>query len=375
MKKKVWIISGVILVFIIMVSVSVYRQMFAKGPSVEVVQPTTEEISSVVMIPGTVQLNNQQTVYPTADQSELKEVVVEEGQKVKKGQTIAVLENQQLQLEVEQNKLSKESSYLKINQLANQEEQLNKKEEDLSKEVGKEEAAKQMELENNQVETDKKMANLDLERILLEEETLKDRVNDLKIKSKIDGIVLNVNEDASIAGETGMAEPIIQLGSLDGMQVTGDLSEYDTLKVKEGQKVTLSSDAVPNQKWQGEVVGIGTLPKENVAVAQTGEQAVQYPVHIKINSDTNILKPGFQLIMEIETEKKKALVLPMEALVEDDKKPFVYVVENNKVKKKEVKLGITTEESIEIIQGLSGKDKVITQPADNLEIGMEVTVK
>ena len=65
----------------------------------------------------------------------------------------------------------------------------------------------------------------------------------------------------------------------------------------------------------------------------------------------------------------------MEALVEDDKKPFVYVVENNKVKKKEVKLGITTEESIEIIQGLSGKDKVITQPADNLEIGAEVTVK
>ena len=87
MKKKVWIISGVILVFIVMVSVSVYRQMFAKGPSVEIVQPTTEEISSVVMIPGTVQLNNQQSVYPTADQSELKEVVVKEGQKVKKGQT------------------------------------------------------------------------------------------------------------------------------------------------------------------------------------------------------------------------------------------------------------------------------------------------
>ncbi len=32
---------------------------------------------------------------------------------------------------------------------------------------------------------------------------------------------------------------------LDGMQVTGSLTEYDTLKVKEGQKVSLSSDAVP----------------------------------------------------------------------------------------------------------------------------------
>ena len=281
--------------------------MFAKGPICG--SRTTNYRGDLlrVMIPGTVQLNNQQSVYPTADQSELKEVVVEEGQKVNKDNHRG-FRNRQLELEVEQNKLSKESSYLKINQLANQEEQLKKKEKDLSKEVGKEEAAKQMELEYNQVETDKKMANLDLKRILLEEETLKDRVNDLKIKSKIDGVVLTVNEDASIAGETGMAEPIIQLGSLDGMQVTGDLSEYDTLKVKEGQKVTLSSDAVPNQKWQGEVVGIGTLPKENVAVAQTGEQAVQYPVHIKINSDTNILKPGFQLIMEIETEKESSCV-------------------------------------------------------------------
>ncbi len=113
--KKVWIISGVILIFIIVVSVSVYRQMFAKGPTVKVVRPTTENISSVVMIPGTVQLNNQQSVYPTADQGELKEVVVKEGQQVNKGQTIAILENRQLELEVQQNKLSKET-YLFKNQ-------------------------------------------------------------------------------------------------------------------------------------------------------------------------------------------------------------------------------------------------------------------
>ncbi len=66
------------------------------------------------------------------------------------------------------------------------------------------------------------------------------------------------------------------------------------------------------KEWQGEVVGIGTLPKENVYVAQTGTQAVQYPVHVKIKGDTNILIAGFQLIMDIEKEKKKALVLAEE---------------------------------------------------------------
>ena len=44
---------------------------------------------------------------------------------------------------------------------------------------------------------DQKLANLDLKRVLLEEETLNNRLNDLKIKSKIDGVVLTVNEEAS----------------------------------------------------------------------------------------------------------------------------------------------------------------------------------
>ena len=373
--KKIWIAAGVIVLLVIMISVSVYRQTFAKGPAVQVIKPTTEEISSVVMIPGTVQLEQQQTVYLPADQSELKEILVKEGQKVEKGQTLATLENGQLELEVEQNKLSKESAYLKINQLENQEEQLKEKEKEVSKEAGEKEAAEQLEPEYDQLDMDQKLANLDLKRVLLEEETLNNRLNDLQIKSKIDGVVLTVEEEASATSNTGVAQPIIQLGSLDGMQVTGVLSEYDTLKIKEGQKVTLSSDAVPDQEWQGEVAAIGTLPEESESIAQTGAQAVQYPVHIKLTDETNILKPGFQLIMEIETEKKKALVLPMDALVEDGDEPFVYVVENNKAKKREVELGITSGQQLEIVKGLTKKDKVILQPSNELENGVEVTVE
>ena len=53
---------------------------------------------------------------------------------------------------------------------------------------------------------------------------------------------------------------MIQIGNLDGMIATGTLSEYDTLKVAVGQKVVLSSDAVPGEKWEGEIIKIGTLP-------------------------------------------------------------------------------------------------------------------
>ena len=59
---------------------------------------------------------------------------------------------------------------------------------------------------------------------------------------------------------------MIQIGNLDGMIATGTLSEYDTLKVAVGQKVVLSSDAVPGENWEGEIIKIGTLPNESTPV-------------------------------------------------------------------------------------------------------------
>ncbi len=372
--KKGWIIAGAIGLAAIVISVSIYMQVSADGPNVETAQVKQEEIASKIMIPGTVEMTNSQTVYPPA-QSELKELRVAEGQAVKTGDVLAVYENEQLQLQREQIKLTKESDQLRINQLKRQEDQLKKKEADLAKAVGKTEAAKELEPEYDQVRTEQKIANLELRQVQLEEETLNKQINDLQIKSSIDGVILTVNEKETPSAELGAAEPLLQIGDLNKLQATGTLSEYDMLKVKAEQTVTLRSDAIPDQEWQGKVVKIASVPKESGAMAQSGVQAVQYPIIIEITSEVGALKPGFQLVMDVETEKKESLVIPAEALKNEGDQSFVYTVENNIAKKQEVKMGISTNGKVEIVSGLKKNDKVILNPSDQVKDGTEVTVE
>ncbi|MGE7780108.1 efflux RND transporter periplasmic adaptor subunit [Peribacillus sp. NPDC097264] len=373
MKKK-WIIIGVSLLIVIMVTVSVYRQVLAKGPSVSVIVPKMEDISSTIMIPGSVAMENQQTVYFSTEKGELKKVEVKEGQKVKKGDLLLTYENPQLESELEQNNLSKESAYLKINQLKRQKEQLEEKEKQLSKQVGDDRAEEQLNPEFDQIDTDTKLADIELKQVLLKEKQLNEQIQDLKVESKVDGVVLTVSKQGESLAVTGTAEPLIQIGNLGNLLVSGVLSEYDTLKIKKGQSVSFSSDAVEDEKWKGEIVNIHSLPQKT-DLSQGNSQAVQYPVTAKLISETDVLKPGFQLFMEIETDKKKALVLPMDAIIDEGERMFVYMVDGKSVKKKEIKPGIISSEKIEVIKGINKNDRVVIDPSDKIEEGMEVTVE
>ena len=376
MKKKTWIALGVISLVILMISVSVYRQVFAKGPSVKTTEISQEVISSLLMIPGTVKLPEEQIVYATPDKGEIKELLVKEGQTVKKGTVLAKLENAQLELEIEQNKLSVESANLKISQIDKKLEQLKEKEKTLSEQVGvgKKEAKKQLAPEFEQLEREKELANIELKQTELQKDLISKRKDDLKIKSTIDGIVLLAKKPATSSLEAAN-EPIIHIGKLEGMSASGLLSEYDTLKVSSGQKVIIRSDALPGKEWNGEITKTAILPEQNQASLQSGTQAVQYPVTVKISGDTKKLKPGFQVIMEIETDKKTAMTLPLDALFDDGDKPYVYLVKNGMTHKQNVKTGITSGKKIEILEGVSKGDQVIVNGPDNIKDGLEVTVK
>ena len=375
MKKKTWIMISVVSLVIIMISISVYREVFAKGTSVETTEMKEEEISSLLMIPGTVKLEVEQIIYASPEKGELKELLVVEGQEVKKDTVVAKLQNPHLELEMEQNKLSIESANLKINQLDKQLKLLKEKEKTLADQVGKEDAKKQLDPEYQQIEMEKKLANLELKQTNLQKEMIDKRLSELEINSTIDGVVLSVHKPDSSSLENSMAEPIVHIGKLDAMIATGLLSEYDTLKVNSGQKVTLRSDAVPDQEWQGEITKISLLPVQNQTALQSGSQAVQYPLTVKLTGDSKALKPGFQVIMEIETDQKQANVLSIDALYDDGDQPHVYIVKDGKAIKKNVQTGITSGTRIEILKGISKEDQVIINGPNSIKDGMEVTVK
>ncbi|MEG7281963.1 efflux RND transporter periplasmic adaptor subunit [Bacillus sp. 0909A] len=375
--KKVWIGIGIAALVALFIGINIYRSAApasgSAGQKVETGSLEEKKISSTVMVPGTLKFSDEQYVFYEADKGTLHDIKVKEGDKVKKGTPLVTYSNEQLSLEKEQNELTAESNRLQIDQILEKLQALDNKEKELTKQLGKKEAEKQIESERTELEMQEKTAQIELKQTELQRQSLANKMSDLQVKSEIDGTVISVNKEAA-SKKSDIQEPVIHIGNPKNLVVSGKLSEYDTLKVKKGQKVTLTSDVIQDKTWKGTVSAVGLVPdqQENAAAAAGTDQAVQYPLQVKIKGNLPEGKPGFKFIMNIETDKRKTNTLPSKAVKKEDDQYYVYTVKDGKAKRVDVKIGEVTDDVTEIKEGISKDDQVILNPADDLADGTEV---
>lgn len=366
MKKK-WIVIGVISILVLLIGINVWRATATTELKVETVTMSEEVMKETVMTPGTLQLNDEQYVYYQAEKGDVAEIFVEEGDSVEEGDELLRYENNQLDLEKRQNELQIRSTSLQL-------ENIRKKHRDIDKELEKDEDNEMLQQEHDEIKLQEQMTAIELEQSQLQKESITQQLADLIVTAKVDGTVLSVNENATT--DTLGEEPIIQIGSLSDVVVEGTISEYDTLNISVGQEVRLTSDAVPDEEWKGKVSFIGDLPKDQniVGMEQQTDSSVEYPITVTLEGEIN-LKPGFKMLIEIVTREEKVNTLPFEAIQQEDDNNYVYIVEDGKAKRVEVKTGAVDTEKIEIIDGVAKDDQVIINPPDDLTDVTEVTVQ
>ncbi|MGP0687556.1 efflux RND transporter periplasmic adaptor subunit [Priestia aryabhattai] len=375
--KKGIIITAVAVVIVAVIGINVYRAQSVSGKAVNVHVANIKEkkLRNTVMVPGTLKLADEQYVYFDAEKGEVERFHVTEGSRVQQGTSLVTYESDALDLEQEQNNLEKKSSQLQIDSVSKQISNLNKKQKELEKEMSKQEARDQIDTERTQLNLDLETAKIDLERNKLEAKSIAKKERNLDVASDINGTVLEVDKEA-VNNTSDVQKPLIHIGNTDEYLATGVLSEYDALKIKTGQAVKITSDVLPDKKWAGSVKQIDYLPQQQASAEAGNDAANQYPVEVKVDDqDIKMIKPGFKLLLEIETSSKKASSLPIKAVVNEDGEKYVYVVKDKKAVRKEVKIGETTNKFIEIKSGVSSKDKVITNPSKDLTDGAEVTVQ
>ncbi|MED4391449.1 efflux RND transporter periplasmic adaptor subunit [Priestia aryabhattai] len=375
--KKGIIITAVAVVIVAVIGINVYRAQSVSGKAVNVHVANLKEkkLRNTVMVPGTLKLADEQYVYFDAEKGEVERFHVTEGSRVQQGTSLVTYESDTLDLEQEQNKLEKKSSQLQIDSVSKQLSNLNKKQKELEKEMSKQEARDQIDTERTQLNLDLETAKIDLERNKLEAKSIAKKERNLDVASDINGTVLEVDKEA-VNNTSDVQKPLIHIGNTDEYLATGVLSEYDALKIKTGQAVKITSDVLPDKEWSGSVKQIDYLPQQQASAEAGNDAANQYPVEVKVDDqDITMIKPGFKLLLEIETSSKKASSLPIKAVLNEDGEKYVYVVKDKKAVRKEVKIGETTNKFIEIKSGVSSKDKVITNPSKDLTDGAEVTVQ
>lgn len=367
MKKKWIIIVGVIAVVVLFIGINMWQQVSKKNPSVETATIQTETMAETVMTPGTLTLEKEQYIYFQPEKGDVEEILVAEGDKVSKGDDLLRYENKQVALDMKQNDLQIRSTYLEL-------DKLRKEHQKIDKEVDKDPDNEMLLEEHDQIKLQQQLANIELEQANLQKESIEAEQNGLTVTAEVGGTILAVNEKASSQGEMG-EQSIIRIGSLNEVIVKGTISEYETLGIEEGQKVMLTSDAVPDEEWEGKVSFIGDLPEEDSTMGMGGEDtSVLYPIRVTIEDKID-LKPGFNMLIEIVTHEEKVDTVPIAAVQQEDDTNFVYIVEDGKAKRVDVKVGAVDTEKMEITDGLDKDDAVIITNVGDITPNMEVSVK
>lgn len=189
-----------------------------------------------------------------------------------------------------------------------------------------------------------------------------------RVKSKQEGTVVFIGDSQQVG-----SQPLVIVADPAKQKVVAEVSEFDALKVKKGQKVTVRSDALPDKKWSGQVTQVGDYPQSTEGIGASSSQ-IMYPVEISLDKATSV-KLGSRLIVEITTDSQFVNSLPEDAVVHRNGKDLVFVVEQGRVVEKEVKLGIRGKGKVEILSGVKANEEIVAKPPRDLEDGMEVKVK
>lgn len=191
------------------------------------------------------------------------------------------------------------------------------------------------------------------------------------ITSPIDGVVLSksVEEGQTVAASFSTPELFTIAQDLTNMQVVADVDEADIGDVKEGERVTFTVDAYPDDTFEGEV-------KQVRQETTTTNNVVTYEVVISAPNADLKLKPGLTANVTIYTaERKGVLSVPSKALrftpqketvgkmkIVDaaNAKNKVWTIEGNSIVAHKVNIGMTDGTNTQIVGGIAEGTKVIT---------------
>jgi len=158
---------------------------------------------------------------------------------------------------------------------------------------------------------------------------------------------------SSFAG-TGAGTSIVQLGDLSRMFVLASVDEADIAQIEVGQQVDITLDAYPDEIFEGKVTKIDpqTVTEQNVTTV---------PVTVEIENPDARLKPGMNANCEFIVERREnVLVVPTDAVKEDNGKYTVQVVKDGKLVTRRVEVGLAGDETTEIVSGLKEGEDVVT---------------
>jgi multidrug efflux pump subunit AcrA (membrane-fusion protein) len=183
------------------------------------------------------------------------------------------------------------------------------------------------------------------------------------VRSTIEGTVLSL--PLQIGDKVTTQTPLAVIGNMSDMMIQTYIPERYIAGLVPGLQAEVSFDAIPGETFSA-------LIREISPIMDITTRTLL--IKLKLGKKDNRIRPGMFASMKLITkESKKTLSIPSQALLSYYGDPSVYVIDsNNNAERRIVKTGLSTDVEVEIIQGLSEGELVITQGQSKLTDGTRV---
>jgi RND family efflux transporter MFP subunit len=176
-----------------------------------------------------------------------------------------------------------------------------------------------------------------------------------KIYASISGVIGSVSTQKGETVSAAFSSPVfVTIIDLTKLEIWAFIDETDIGKIEVGQKVTFTVDTYQDSEFNGTVKAI--YPQ-----AEIRNNVVNYIAVVCIENQTGkTLRPEMTASVNVLLQgRDNVIAIPKKALLKRGDKTFVKMMQNNKLVEREITTGITGNGQVEVISGLTDKDKII----------------
>ncbi len=312
-----------------------------------------KSLNSYLVLNGIVEPERKVEVYSRLA-AYVKQILKEEGAYVQENEVLALLDDTEIKISYEQAKIELEQAKLSMeeaekNYLRNQE-------------LIKKDLISEQEFQTQEAQYQQRQ--LDYKNRLENFKNLEIQLNYTKIRALSEGFI--TERLIEVGSRVTNNQQVYTIEDFKPLLVRVYVPTSDSINLKTDMPAEVTTEVLPGTAFEGGVKLIN--PRIDT---QTGTVKVT----VEIDDKTLRLRPGMFVEVRISIgQKDSVLVVPRKAILYKQNKTYVFVLNQNLVSQREVQLGLTEEDEVEITAGLNEGEVIVVVGVEGLKEGQPVEV-
>jgi len=312
-----------------------------------------KDLNSFLVLNGIVEPERKVEIYSRLS-AYVKQIVKEEGAYVQENAILALLDDTEIKIGFEQAKIQLEQAKLTLEEA---EQNFVRNQELIKRELISEQ-------EFQTQEAVYKQRNLDYQN---RQESYKDldlQLNYTKIRALSEGFI--TERLIEVGDRVNANEQVYTIEDFKPLLIRVYVPTSDAIKLEPGMPADVTTEVLAGAVFKGDVKLINPRIDNQTGTVKTT---------IEVFDESFRLKPGMFVEVQIAIgAKENVLVIPRRAILYKQNKTYVFVMNRNQVSQREISMGLTEEDEVEVTNGLVEGDVIVVVGVEGLKNGQRVDV-